>query len=79
MKQESWAGSKQTSQYLGVSETTLRLWREIGYLKAGTHWRSAPGSQSKPWEPEVIYHLRWCKEEMEYWRSHNARIIDQYV
>ncbi len=76
MQENPWATSIEASNFLGVSENTLELWREIGYLKAGTHWRSAPISQVSPWRPEVIYHLRWCKEEMEYWRAHDARIVE---
>ena len=71
-----WVSSSEASRFLGVSEATLRHWREIGYLKPGTHWRSAPISQLKPWEPEVIYHMRWCKEEMDYWHAHDARITN---
>ncbi len=77
MKEGAWVTSKEASEHFGVSETTLDYWREIGYLKPGTHWRSAPKSQLIPWTPEVIYHLNWCKEEMEYWRSHDAPINDQ--
>ena len=78
MKENSWVGSIEASKILGVSERTLHLWREIGYLKPGTHWRSYPHSKSKPWKPEVIYHLRWCKEEMDYWRRQDAP-ISRYV
>ena len=76
MKDSPWASSIEASQFLGVTESTLSLWREIGYLKPGTHWRTSPNSSASPWTPDVIYHLRWCKEEMEYWRSHDARIND---
>ncbi len=76
MQENPWATSIEASNFLGVSENTLELWREIGYLKPGTHWRSAPISQVSPWRPEVIYHLRWCKEEMEYWRAHDARVVE---
>ncbi len=74
MQETAWVGSSEASKFLGVSESTLQLWREIGYLKPGTHWRSSPKAQHTPWKPEVIYHLRWCKEEMDYWRAHDARI-----
>tara|TARA_Y100001968_G_C19313414_1_gene695374 strand:+ start:292 stop:543 length:252 start_codon:yes stop_codon:yes gene_type:complete len=70
-----WASPEEASQELGVDQSTLDMWREIGYLKPGTHWRTSPDSLRKPWQPEVIYHLRWCKEEMNYWRSKNAIII----
>ena len=77
-----WISSNEASKEFGVSEQKLSLWREIGYLKAGTHWRSAPEekmvrhSKSKPWQPEVIYHIDWCKEEIEYWRSRDSKFID---
>ena len=74
MLENPWVDSTEASASLGVSESTLQHWREIGYLKPGTHWRSSPGPQQTPWKPEVIYHLRWCKEEMDYWRDHDARI-----
>ncbi len=74
MNENPWVSSKEASEILCVSEGTLQLWREFGYLKAGTHWRSAPDSKSTPWRPEVIYHSRWCKEEMEYWRSQDASV-----
>ena len=74
MTDNPWANSSEASKYLGVSEQTLQHWREIGYLKPGTHWRSSPHSQLIPWTPEVIYHLRWCKEEMDYWRDQDAPV-----
>ena len=76
MIQNSWVSSLEASQHLGVSEKTLSLWREIGYLQPGTHWRSSPEAQLNPWSPEVIYHLRWCKEKMEYWKNHGANILE---
>ncbi len=74
MDNSPWVTSKEASDSLGVSEDTLKLWREIGYLKPGTHWRSDPDSRLVPWTPEVIYHLSWCKEEIQYWRDHDAAI-----
>ena len=76
MSKSPWVAGQEASACLGVSEETLQLWREIGYLKPGTHWRSSPNSHAIPWKPEVIYHLRWCKEQMEYWRNHDAPIRD---
>ena len=76
MKENPWVTSSQASIQLGVSEETLQYWREVGYLKPGTHWRSSPNAQTAPWTPEVIYHLRWCREEMEYWRAQDAPITD---
>ncbi len=77
MKPSSWVSEKEASDLLGVSEGTLSLWREIGYLKPGTHWRSSDEGKNKPWKPNVIYHIRWCKEAMEYWRDRDAHIVDK--
>ena len=74
MPTTQWLLEEDASRHLGVSQKTLQHWREIGYLKPGTHWRSAHESQSMPWKPEVIYHLRWCKEEIDYWLAQDAPI-----
>ena len=71
-----WGSGEDASAFLGVTEETLQHWREIGYLKPGTHWKSSPENQILPWKPKVIYHLRWCKEEMDYWTSQDAPIND---
>ncbi len=71
-----WVDANEASKILGVTKETLSNWREIGYLKPGTHWRTSPESIKNPWQPDVIYRLSWCREEMEYWRSHNAKIED---
>ena len=67
MKEPEWFSEKEASNQLGISQSTLRLWREVGYLKPGTHWRSSPNEECLPWNPNVIYHLRWCKEVIAYW------------
>ena len=74
MNLNQWLLEEEASESLGVSAKTLQHWREIGYLKPGTHWRSSPGMQNKPWNPDVIYHLRWCKEVIEYWKDKDAAI-----
>ena len=71
-----WLVEGDASKCLGVSEKTLQHWREIGYLKPGTHWRSAPDDSSLTCNPKVIYHLRWCKEIIEYWRNRDAPLSD---
>ena len=76
MSKSPWVSGQEASAGLGVSEETLQLWREIGYLKPGTHWRSAHKSHAMPWKPEVIYHVQWCKEEIDYWLSQDAPIND---
>ena len=74
MSYTPWVSGEEASQRLGVSEKTLKLWRDVGYLKPGTHWRSSLTSHLMPWNPEVVYHLRWCKEEVDYWLAQDAPI-----
>ena len=74
MSDYPWASSLKASIHLGVTEKTLNHWREIGYLKYGTHWRNSVSIATTPRTSEVVYQVNWCKEEMEYWRSHNAII-----
>ena len=76
MRESPWVTGPEASNCLGVSEETLHRWREIGYLKPGTHWRSAQKVDAMPWKPDVMYHLRWCKEEIEYWLAQDAPIND---
>ena len=76
MSSNQWLLEEDASKHLGVSSRTLQHWREVGYLKPGTHWRSAESKNSLPWKPEVIYHLNWCKEIIEYWRKRDAPLSD---
>ncbi len=76
MSSNQWFLEEDASKKLGVSSETLQHWREVGYLKPGTHWRSAETKNSKPWKPEVIYHLNWCKEIIDYWRNRDAPLSD---
>ena len=76
MTSDKWLLEDEASKELGVTKKTLRYWREVGYLKPGTHWRSAPVDNVSPWNPKVIYHLCWCKEIIEYWRSKDAPLSD---
>ena len=76
MLENNWATSKKTSDYLGINQKTLKLWREIGYLKPGTHWRQVSEKHIFSRETEFIYHLRWCKEKIDYWKQHNAALSD---
>ena len=75
MNESPWVTENVASQKLGVSEETLRFWREVGYLKPGTHWRSSPNDPQLPWTPRVIYHLRWCTEIIDYWQKEDAPIL----
>ncbi len=76
MHNNQWLLEEDASRHLGVSQKTLQHWREIGYLKPGTHWRSAPSISYLPWKPKVIYHLRWCREIIDYWRERDAPMTD---
>ena len=71
-----WLSEEDASKHLGVSEKTLQHWREVGYLKPGTHWRSSSSSRYLPWKPKVIYHINWCKERIEYWRDRDVPLKD---
>ena len=70
----TWVTEKEAGQILGVNEKTLDFWREAGYLKPGTHWRSSFDAEQLPWNPKVIYHVRWCREVIEYWKEHDAPV-----
>tara|TARA_Y100001968_G_C19202562_1_gene640709 strand:- start:350 stop:583 length:234 start_codon:yes stop_codon:yes gene_type:complete len=72
MLDKAWAYSDETALCLEVSINTLNLWREIGYLKYGTHWRKLESKKQN--DNEIVYHINWCMEEMEYWKSHHANI-----
>ena len=74
MSSSQWLLEEEASRQLGVSSKTLEHWREVGYLKPGTHWRSSPNESSLPWKPSVIYHIRWCKEVIEYWRNKDSAL-----
>ena len=76
MIQKTWLNEEEASFKLGVDVETLQRWREIGYLKPGTHWRSCPESQQKPWTPKAIYHSSWCQELISYWKEKDAPISE---
>ncbi len=76
MNQSPWVEENEAIQKLGVTKQTLMIWRERGYLQPGTHWRSSPEDQPVPWKPKVIYHLRWCKEIIDYWKKEDSPISE---
>ena len=76
MPDDRWVSEKEASHYLGVSEQKLRIWREVGYLKPGTHWRIFQELKNSRWASEVIYHLPWCQEEINHWLAKDAPIND---
>ena len=69
-----WVKEKEAGQILGVNEKTLDSWREDGYLKAGTHWRSSFDTVQIPWNPKVIYNIRFCSELIESWKEHDTSV-----
>ncbi len=73
MSNHRWGTADDACRHLNVDVKTLQTWRRAGYLKQGTHWRSTQSNGSET----VIYQLQWSKEEMEYWRSHDANIISE--
>jgi len=73
MSKTPWVTEQEASNQLGVAEETLQYWREIGYLRPGTHWKNYY-EEKKSLKPKVFYHIRWAKEMIEYWRDHDAPI-----
>ena len=74
MKENPWLSSEEASECFKASEETLDLWREIGYLKEGTHWRKQDTKGTIRLKEEIYYHQTWCQEEIEYWRQQDAPI-----
>tara|TARA_Y100000991_G_C21904518_1_gene319582 strand:+ start:242 stop:478 length:237 start_codon:yes stop_codon:yes gene_type:complete len=68
-----WNSSNSTAKYLGITEIKLSYLRENGFLKPGIHWRSSPYGQKKPWNPEVLYNTKLCKNFIDKLSS-----IDEY-
>tara|TARA_B100000131_G_C17950293_1_gene546157 strand:+ start:504 stop:740 length:237 start_codon:yes stop_codon:yes gene_type:complete len=65
MQQYLWSSSYPASKKLGISQKYLNYLREKGLFRPGLHWKSSPCSQTKPWNPEVIYNIQLCKELLE--------------
>ena len=76
MNQSPWVSEKKASEIFCVKEKTLEFWREIGYLKPGTHWRVSMDEKKSPLRTIIFYHIPWCKEVIEYWKQHDAPISD---
>ena len=55
-----WASSSSASKKLGISEIQLSNLRQSGLFKPGIHWKSSPGGQMKPWNPEAVYNINLC-------------------
>ena len=56
-----WSSSELTAEQLGITEIKLSFLRENGILKPGIHWKSSPLGQKKPWKPEPLYNLKFCR------------------
>ena len=69
MLRNIWISSQSAAENLGISEIKLSFLRESGLLKPGIHWKSSPYGQRKPWNPEVLYNTKLCKEIIN--SSHN--------
>ena len=74
MNQSPWVTEQEASIQLGVDEKTLRSWRDIGYLKPGTHWKNSNVKDKNSIKSSVFYHIRWSKEVIEYWKEHDAPV-----
>ncbi len=64
-----WLSEKEASKALRVDEQVLELYREKGYLKPGSHWRSSNDPMQFPWKPKVSYRLSQCQEVVDYWKN----------
>ena len=56
-----WISAALAASELGISEEELSMMREVGFLRPGKHWKSAPNGQEKPWNPKVLYNIKECK------------------
>ena len=74
MNSTIWVSAQEASNILGVSLKTLENWKDVGYLKYGTHWRIFDSLYRESDEGKVFYHILWCNEEINYWRSHDSAI-----
>ena len=57
-----WNSSEFSAEKLGITELRLSSLRENGLLKPGTHWKSSPYGQNKPWNPKALYNVKTCKK-----------------
>ncbi len=72
-----WHSSNSASEDLGITEIKLSLLRQNGFLKPGTHWKSSPYGQRKPWNPEVLYNTKLCRKIIDEFYTDGQ--YDQYV
>ena len=57
-----WSSSESAAENLGITEIRLSYLRENGFLKPGIHWKSSPYGQKKPWNPQALYNVKFCKK-----------------
>ena len=73
MKETSnWLSEKEASEVLRVDEQILELFREGGYLKPGSHWRSSNDPEQLPWKPKAFYRISGCEEVIEYCQNNES-------
>ena len=77
MLENIWHSSNLAADNLGITEIKLSHLREIGFLKPGIHWKSAPLGQKKPWNPEALYNSTLCKKIIDEFYSEEK--YDQYA
>ena len=65
MEENIWLNSAHASAELETSEVILSGFRENGLFKSGVHWKSSPYGQDKPWNPEPMYNVQFCKRMIE--------------
>ena len=66
-----WLSEKEASEVLRVDEQTLESFREEGYLKPGSHWRSSTDPEHFPWKPKVFYFISGCRDVIEYCQKYD--------
>ena len=72
LKAKKYATTRQASDYLGVSESTLYLLRKNGVLKANIDWRRKfPSPKSG-----VLYDLTQCEKTLKARFETNAETLE---
>ena len=64
-----WLSEKEASEALRVDVQILEFFREEGYLKPGSHWRSSSDPEQFPWKPKAFYLISQCKEVVDSWKD----------
>ena len=70
-KTPKWLSEKEASEALRVGKKTLEIFREEGYLKPGSHWRSSTDPEQLPWKPKVFYCISKCEEIFGLWEDND--------